>query len=117
MNELTLKIESTDPNDLVELQEYILAELPEVFINETYKHQPGFNKEPILVSIIIALGGKKILDSVRVLISSYWKHKLETLKENNHHREEMFKLSIKSNTKNYKSITTKDLFEMNIDND
>jgi hypothetical protein len=114
MDELTLKIESESPEELIELQEYMLAEYPDLIINENYKHEPGANKEPILISVIIALGGKKILESVQHLMDSYWKHKLATQKEADRHSEEMYKLSLKSKTKNYRSITKKDFMEITI---
>jgi len=111
---LTLKIEAESPEDLIELQEYILENLPDLMITETYGHAPGFNKEPVIASIIIALGGKKILIAVQGIIKSFLEYRLKSEKEANRHEEKMYQLSIKSNTKHYRSVTKKDFMELTI---
>lgn len=114
MEDIILKIEAENPEDIIDLQEYMLAKYPDLMFTENYKHQPGVNKEPIITAVIIALGGKKILENVQRMLKDYWDYKLKVQKETNRHLEEMYNLSIKSNTKNYSAISGKDFMDMHL---
>ncbi|KAF2328093.1 hypothetical protein [Flavobacterium ginsenosidimutans] len=104
MEELYLKIEA-DSNYLKEFQQFLYDNDPDLIVNETYKHETGFNKEPVITSIIIALGGSKVLSSVQGILRTYTDHKESMLKEKNRHAEKMLQLSLKYGKSGYEEIS------------
>jgi hypothetical protein len=78
---MKIKIEMSDPKSLQEFQEFVYEKEPELMVDEVYDMTPGFNREPIAVAVIIALGGPVILKTVQTLIKEYFKYKREKEKE------------------------------------
>jgi len=114
MNEVELKVEFADPDELSKFREFLFSQDPEIVPFEIYSHAPGFNKEPIVISIIIALGGEAIFKSLKKIIKEYMANKLLTKQENNRHQEEMLRLSIKNENNDFKSITKEEFDDLKI---
>ena len=112
---MKLKIESSDPQELLDFQEFIYSRSSEFEYDEEYKHSPGFNKEPIVVAIIVALGGPVILKTVQTLIKEYFEYKKKKEEEETKRlgiktksNDKQIELSVKSGI-GWKKITTAEL--------
>ncbi|MBK8550900.1 MAG: hypothetical protein IPL53_07500 [Ignavibacteria bacterium] len=64
---------------------------------------PGFNREPIAVALIIALGGPVIIETIQLFIKEYFETKrtgleLSTQSSKNEqvHKENLLKISLRS---------------------
>lgn len=99
-----------DPNDLQELHEFIYDRHPDILIEEVYEHTSGVNKEPNVVSIIVALGGPVILRTVQTLIKNYYEFKIAKDKESTERFKE------EENTKRLNAIleSNKELFKLKL---
>jgi hypothetical protein len=112
MEKIKLKIASDDTKELENFRIFLHDNYPDLEYNESYSHHPGSNKEPITVAIIIALGGKAILETIKAAYKDYLDNSLEKGKEKNRHNEELFKISKKVGEGEYTAITEKELMEM-----
>lgn len=93
-----LKIEIPHREDLLDLQQFLLSNLmDEIEIQEINEISSGFNREPLLIALVIALGGPVVTKQVVGLLNEWIKLK---------HEEKMVKLSILS--KNGKRTVTLD---------
>jgi len=86
MNEL--KIEMQQRDDLIELHKYLLSELDDsIDLQEINEISPGFNREPLLIALVVALGGPVVTKQIVGLIKEWLRLR---------HKEKMAKLSILS---------------------
>jgi hypothetical protein len=121
MEEVSLKIEMNNYEDLEEFRNFLYEEDAEMTPLEMYDYSPGFNKEPIVISIILALGGKEIVKRLQQIMDKYFAYKTEKLKtqlatqkEIDRHREELFKLSLKKGNSEYKIISQDEFSSLEI---
>ena len=83
-----LKISMNSKSQLQDFREFAFNYNNELEFQEVYEHSIGFNKEPEIIEIIIALGSAGIFVAVKDLIKAYWEHKLGNKKEDNRYSEE-----------------------------
>jgi hypothetical protein len=89
-----IKIEADDAAVLQELHEFLYERQPDLEINEQFAMQPGFHKEPIVISLVIALGGPMVMKTVQVLIKEFFAYR--TAHEREHTKREKDKLNTKA---------------------
>ena len=113
-----LRIEMS-PKDIEEFLVFLRAEQNSILFKEIYQQNVGFHKEPIIIALVVALGGPTVLETVQVLIKEWGKLKTKKLevkadlvREKNRHFEELMKLKMRidEDTK-YSSIDIKDFYE------
>jgi hypothetical protein len=114
--ELIIEMETSELLD--EFRQFAYDEEKELVIFEQYDHTPGFNKEPVVVAVIVSLGGPAVLSQLTKIIQSFLnyyleKHKTEikaNLKQEKQRLDflkEIFKLKIK-NAKGVKKLNAED---------
>lgn len=69
-----LRIEA-EPDDLAELKEMLVSVMDPLDLNEVTKISSGRNNEPILIGIIVALGGATLTKEVFSTIRRWMEHK------------------------------------------
>ncbi len=74
---MELKIEMQTTEMLTEFRKFLFEKDKDIIVYEQYDHEPGFNKEPVVTGIIIALGGKKLLVSLQKIIKDFFDYKNE----------------------------------------
>jgi len=81
MNELEIE---APPEELEELRQLILAELGEkADLQEVTSARAGELREPVLVSLVVALGGPAVVTGVVAALKAWFKHReeMEKLKQ------------------------------------
>ncbi|MCB9746815.1 MAG: hypothetical protein H6755_00225 [Candidatus Omnitrophica bacterium] len=128
MNQIELIIKSNDKNSLMELKRIIYSQKLDLLIEEEYDHSPGYNKEPITITIIATLGAAGAFTAAYKMFDSYMKYKTEKLKietekekheltENLKHERALLELEVINNEKSVKMnedefLRLKDLKEL-----
>lgn len=85
---MTIKIQSEDQESIEFLRKYIFENEKEIYVEEEYDHSPGLNKEPVVISIIIALGSAGVFTAIQEMFKAYLnykKDKLQILVDQNKH--------------------------------
>lgn len=107
---MEIKIQSNSQESIEFLRNYLFENEKEISVEEEYDHSPGFNKEPIVISIIIALGSAGVFTAIHKMFESYLnykndrlqiisEHEKHYLEQKNLHERELLKLSIDKNGK------------------
>jgi hypothetical protein len=105
---MEIKIKSSSQESMDFLRQFLFENEKEISVEEEYDHTPGFNKEPIVVSIIIALGSAGVFKAVQKMFEAYLKYKTEklqilsnqekhSLEQKNQRERDLFKLIIYHN--------------------
>ena len=103
MNQLKIEMPS---NDLKDLRSFLLNAGDELEVEELNEITPGFNREPIVIALIVALGGPIVTQQVVSLIKEWLKVRHED--KNLQHEEKLVKLSLLSND-GKRQVTLKEL--------
>jgi hypothetical protein len=113
-----IKIEAEDPVVLQELQQFVYEHQPDLEVDEQFAMQPGFHKEPIIISLVIALGGPVVMKTVQMLIKSFFAYKMTQEKEQTKREKDkldakvqLVKISLKED-KGWKYVDTDEFTEM-----
>jgi len=77
---MELKITSNDRESIDFLRKFIFENNDSIFAEEEYEHSDGYNKEPVVIGIILALGTAKAFDMISQMFESYQRYKTERLK-------------------------------------
>jgi hypothetical protein len=111
---MELKIEGT-PEELSDFQKFAYERGDDVILDEEYAQSPGYNKEPMIIALIVSL-----TPISRLLIREYFKYRTERLKaENERHRiienakESQIRLSIKEG-RNWRYCAEEDVISMEV---
>lgn len=111
---MEVKIEGT-PEELLSLQKFAYERSNDVLLDEEYAQSPGYNKEPLIIALIIA-----ITPVTRLLIKEFFKYRTEKLKaENEKHKitenakENQIRLSIKEG-KNWRYCSVEEVISMEV---
>ena len=98
---MKLKFESENNELLHEFHQYIYERDKNLIVDEHYEMTPGIHKEPMVVALIIALGGKRILEFIRSTMKDFLDYKIEQSKQETlrqqeelRHKEVLLKLSV-----------------------
>lgn len=109
---MEIKFECSDPETLSELHKQIYNRNPEIEVTEAYQASPGFQKEPLVVAIIVSLGGPAIVKAIKEVIKEYLSHKRESRLNEMKHKEELLKISIKSKEGRWKIVSESELLDI-----
>jgi hypothetical protein len=121
--ELIIELKSNELLD--QFRQYVYDQDSELVLFEHYDYTPGFNKEPVVVAVIAALGGPVVMYQITKIIQSflnYYKEKnkdtiegkLKTDKQKQDFIKDLFSLKIK-NAESVKSISTEDFTNCEFD--
>jgi hypothetical protein len=98
-----LKIEMK-PEDLLDLRSFLIEHSnKEINLQEITSQSAGFQREPLIIAIVVALGGPIIVKEIAGLLKEWMKIK---------HEEKMMKLSLLTN-KGKREITLEELKKIN----
>ncbi|SHM58498.1 hypothetical protein SAMN05444266_10987 [Chitinophaga jiangningensis] len=109
-----LRIKLNDSHEYTAFLKYAYSIDDSLLFNEVYEQQPGTHKEPIIIAIVTALGGKRALQTIQAIIEAWVTHKakimdheLEMTKEKNRAEEARIELALKyPGQLEYKQIST-----------
>jgi hypothetical protein len=111
---MEVKIEGT-PEELSDLQKFAHERGGDIIPDEEYAQSPGYNKEPLIIALIISLTPVS-----RLLIREFFKYRTEKLKaENKRHRiienakEDQIRLSLKEG-RSWKYCTVEEVISMEV---
>ena len=91
MNELEIE---AAPEELEELRQLILNELGEkVDLQEVTSARAGELREPVLISLVVALGGPAVVTGVVSALKAWYKHREEMAKQHRSQKLEQLKLA------------------------
>ncbi|MVN91476.1 hypothetical protein [Mucilaginibacter aquatilis] len=103
---MKIKFESENRELLHEFHQYLYERNKSLIVDEHYEMTPGVHKEPMVVALIIALGGKHILEFIQKSMKDFLDYKIERSKQETlrqqeqlRHKEVLLKLSLYENGK------------------
>jgi hypothetical protein len=117
---MKLKIEGVLSDQLVEIQKFIYDRNPELIVNEQYDMSPGFHKEPVVIALIIALGGPVVTKAIQSIIKEYFDYKKKELEANTkikmaeiQKQQDMVRLSVERD-KGWKYVDKEEFINMSV---
>jgi hypothetical protein len=82
------------PDDLEDLRQFLYQEASDIELQEISSTAPGELREPILISLIVALGGPVVVTGFVEIVKRWMEHRENIRKMELEHQKQMTKLEL-----------------------